>query len=816
MDSNRIYDDEQKSIADRIYDDEQNIIAAMAAGNPNNPIPTFLTFSETRRLATKRSKAIFADRDALFGILERYEETLRKRWGKKTGEQRRKVLLKAYPHIPAAHRPDFAALWREGAEQTRAGTGFHDAFLLPSINLEDLVKPKLLPMFLNARGRQDPDIFANADFNSIHLAITSQAILRPYVCGYTMLMVGQKSASTYGHLVSWYEGDADAVPDFSNGAGVQPGEGLLTLEVQERKLGFLRSCAEAILQDLPLHDTSIPVQPSPATFVTNGLENSEWPSLSKEILEAPYSVPDQYDVERLHSFVSAKVDEAVDHIWLLREDPSYFQDTVRDWSEHRLERILSVNGKTHQTLRSDNFWERVLRNVVYDAYSSLVIWDQLSKLADQLNILRMQNLNRIQNAAPISQEYKEALCHFSYVLDQMTRLPIQYYKIGMPASPPLRCHFLPLQDPNTKKRSVMRNNTSYMKEDALLGALGRLLFEDQVFLYGLENVLDEIERMVRSNGRNRERVSSWVPRILSDLSLLAELRRQMGLLNPGPVRQKAISIEEQGKEFSGRMRLFFRIFKTFNKAMMGMTLVGSGTPLSKFNYPSEKILNATITKQLQQSEGNLDSFWEEVDKQFHTLGGEDLHSLLTGILPPRELRRTPDWEEPDRKAETEETATQSLSSRVALIELEARSEKTISSEAPVQRSQKIKTRGTASESVPIDDPTDGPLVYQPPKLQVSKRGFKVFSTLFHSPSVEGLPGDVPWSEFLSAMASVGFSIKALDGSAWVFEPHSELLRRSIIFHEPHPGSKIPFQTARRFGRRLERAYGWTRDSFSRG
>lgn len=799
--------------SDSIYDDPQKLFAAMAAGNPHLPVPNFLSLSETRRMATTRSKAVFADRDALLGILERYEETLRKRWGKKTGEQRRKVLLKAYPDIPAIHRPDFAALRREGADRTRAATQFHDAFLLPSINLEDLVKPKPLLMFLNARGRQDPDIFANADFNSIHLATVSQAIFPSYISGYTMLLLGQKSASTYGRLISWDDDDT-AFDKMSTGIGIQPGEGLLILEIQERKLSFLRSCAEGILQDLPLHDTAIPVQPTPATLLTNGLENSEWPSLSKEILEAPYSIPDQYDVERLRSFVFAKVDEAVDHIWLLREDPSYFQDTVRDWSEHRQEKILSVNGKTHPILRRDTFWDRVLGNVVSDAYENLVAWDQLSKLVDELNILRKQNLDRTQNAAPISEEYQEALCHFSYFLDQMTNGPLLHYKTGMPASPPLRCHFWRQpQDPNTTIIRVTSKTSSYNREDYFLWALEQLLIEKQVFLYGLENLLDEIERMVRSDGQNRERVSSWVARVLSDLSLLAEFRRQMGLLHPGPAMTEALSIEDQQEEFSSRMKLFSRTDEIFNK---GMTLAGSGTPLTKFNYPSEKTLNATITKQLQQAERNLDKFWEAVDKHFLKNGSEDLHSMLAGILPLREMRRTPDWEEIDRKTETEDNATQSLSSRVALIELEARSEKTISSEAPVQRPQKVKTRGTASESVPLDDPPAEPQAYQPPKFHVSKRGFKVFSTLFHTPSGEDLPGEVPWSDFLSAMASVGFSIKALDGSAWVFEPQSDLFRRSIIFHEPHPGSKIPFQTARRYGRRLERAYGWTRDSFSRG
>ncbi|CAF9938008.1 MAG: hypothetical protein HETSPECPRED_000739 [Heterodermia speciosa] len=798
--------------SDSIYDDPQKLFAAMAAGNPHLPLPNFLSLSDTRQMVTKRSEAVFADRDALRAILERYEETLRKRWGKKTGEQRRKVLVKAYPGIPAIHRPDFAALRREGADETRSGTRFRDAFLLPSMNLEDLMKPKPLLMFLNARGRQDPDIFANADFNSVHLANTSQAIMSGYMSGYTMLLLGQKSASSYGRLISWDDDDT-AFDKMSTGIDIQPGEGLLILEIQERKLGFLRSCAESILQDLPLQDTTVPVQPSPVSLVTTGLDNSEWPSLSKEILEAPYSIPDQYDVERLRSFVLAKIDEAVDHIWLLREDPLYYQDTVRDWSEHRQEKILSVNGKTHPVLRSDTFWERVLGNMISDAYLTLVVWNKLSKLVDELNILRAENLNSNQTTALISEEYQEALCHFSYFLDQMTKGPILHYKTGMPASPPLRSHFSrEPQDPNTTKIVVTGKSSSFKKGDHFLWALEQLLMDNQVFLYGLENLLDEIERMVRSNGRDRERVSSWVARILSDLSLLAELRRQMGLLHPGPAMTEAVSTEEQQEEFSSRMKLFIRIHEVFDKSM---NLAGSVTPLTKFNYPSEKSPNATITKKLQSAERNLDKFWEAFDKQFLKHGGENIHSMLAGILPQREIRRTPDWEEIDRKAETEDSTTQNLSSRVALIELEARSEKTISPEAPMQRPQKVKTRGTASESVPLDDPPAEPHVKQPPKFIVSKRGLKVFSTLFHTPSGEDLPGEVPWSDFLSAMASVAFSIKALDGSAWVFEPQSDLSHRSIIFHEPHPTSKIPFQTARRYGRRLERAYGWTQDSFSR-
>ena len=158
----------------------------------------------------------------------------------------------------------------------------------------------------------------------------------------------------------------------SKGIGVQPGEDLLLLEIQQRNMHFLLRCTEIILQDLlPLQDLQIPKQPVPVVIVMRN-EDSEWPSLLKEVLEAPYRVPDRFDFARLQSFVSAKRDKAEDHIWSLREDPSYFKEAILDWSDHRQERILTASGASHPILREDKFWDRVLSNVVVEAYGAFL------------------------------------------------------------------------------------------------------------------------------------------------------------------------------------------------------------------------------------------------------------------------------------------------------------------------------------------------------------------------------------------------------------------------------------------------------------
>lgn len=596
-----------------------------------------------------------------------------------------------------------------------------------------------------------------------------------------MLLIGQKSASKYGRLISW-DDDVNAFDMMSSGIGIQPGEGLLIMEIQQRKLGFLRSCAETILQDLPLQDTTVPKQPSSPDLSTgrNGpSEDSEWPSLTQEILEAPYRVPDQFDIERLRSFVSAKCGEAEDHIWFLREDPAYFKSTVLDWSEHRQEKILNINGSTHPILRRDTFWERVLGNVMADAYLSFLSWVQLQTFVEELIVLKHRNATRISPSAPLPVEYDEALCHFSHTVDQLIKGPMLLYKTGMPSSPPLRNHYARQpQDPNSTKIVVTSKSSSYQKKDHSLWLPEQLLKNDQVFLCGLENLLDEIERMLRADAKSRERVSPWVARVLSDLSLLGEFRRQIGLLRPGPPMTEAVSEEDQQAEFTKRMKLFARVHEKFQKDMV---LSSTGTPLSKFNYPFDKRLNANTTKALQEAEQNLDAYWTELDRQFVENGGESLQDMLADVLPHRGVRRTSDWKDDEETPATHAQNMEGLSAQATLLELQTRTEKTITSEPPQPRSEKIKTRGAAAESELLPEAQPDQPETKIAKFTVSKRGFKVFSTLFHAASGEDPPGEVPWAEFLSAMASVGFSIRKVDGSAWVFEPVSDLFRRSNFF-----------------------------------
>jgi hypothetical protein len=100
-------------------------------------------------------------------------------------------------------------------------------------------------------------------------------------------------------------------------------------------------------------------------------------------------------------------------------------------------------------------------------------------------------------------------------------------------------------------------------------------------------------------------------------------------------------------------------------------------------------------------------------------------------------------------------------------------------------------------------------------ISLPKRAYKVFTTVFHNPSKEGQPGEIPWTDFLHAMRAMGFAPEKLYGSVWQFTPANQSMNigRSIQFHEPHPEKKIPYRQAKRIGRRLNRAFGWSGEMF---
>lgn len=593
-------------------------------------------------------------------------------------------------------------------------------------------------------------------------------------------------------------------------------ETLTTILKKERKLDFLRRCAELILHDLPLDDPNIPLQPDPGEVLLAN-EEAQHLSLQTDIVEAPYRVPPRYDMSRLRSFVFAKRDEYQDEIWNLREDPVYFTETILEWAEHRHEQVRMADGSVSPELGKKEWWERTINAVVADVYTSFHAWNCLSKHVENLAALNDTYDDRAHDDSK-TKCYEDAVNYLEFLVIQAMKRLLVKWQDGLGASPQLRKHFA----------IDVQTGEGYPKvpweqqKDKFLWLLEIPLFDD-IFKLCVSSVTDAIDWMMCTNQQNRNRMSPWLVSVVSELSLLGELERQLGLLNERLVwtqypNAKRRNLEEYSKRFIGETEDMERVYSILDN---DLELAPFAMPFDKFSFPCHRRRTAITTRTMQEAEKALDKFWQHIDVHSVSTCGERLHKLFNFEFQERELARTPDWSDADAPRPTPKQrfiAEASLEDHLAAtLHFELHSEPTASQETVVTPKQKIKTRGIPAVSPPqgsgISHQTD--MTQVDPKIAVSKRAMKTFSTLFFDDSYEAPPGELPWTEFLHAMAAAGFTNQKLNGSAWIFEPTNDVFRRSIIFHEPHPVAKIGYRTARMFGRRLNRAYGWTAETFER-
>jgi hypothetical protein len=132
-----------------------------------------------------------------------------------------------------------------------------------------------------------------------------------------------------------------------------------------------------------------------------------------------------------------------------------------------------------------------------------------------------------------------------------------------------------------------------------------------------------------------------------------------------------------------------------------------------------------------------------------------------------------------------------------------------------QRREKAKTRPL---QVPIHDITAIDTEETPagtgsaPRLQVKASVAAVFESLFAKSEARG---SVAWADFATAMGDIGFSVTPKGGSVFQFNPPTDKMpvdSHSITLHRPHT-SQIEGWQVTYFAKRLQRKYGWEKETF---
>lgn len=189
--------------------------------------------------------------------------------------------------------------------------------------------------------------------------------------------------------------------------------------------------------------------------------------------------------------------------------------------------------------------------------------------------------------------------------------------------------------------------------------LAALADQEQVFRCGVHRLTDEVEREIRSNANQARRVTPTIASLLSEVAILAEYRRQIAASRPWFASTRVVdefALIAEFKKRTAHVEVMTETLRQLRDVKLGL----SGTPLSKFKYPSEKRLTAATTKEMRDAENNLDIFWHTVDDEVTNRMHTSLHEYLGGTWGERSLARTPEWAESAPTAKSERSTRRIL------------------------------------------------------------------------------------------------------------------------------------------------------------
>jgi hypothetical protein len=754
---------------------------------------------------------IMSDWHDLVQVGRHFEALIRERWIRMTAPKRKNLLLKIRPELPLHHRPDIdERVINACAHQRSAQLGIYGQ---PFLNLEDLMRPNSMLLLFHARTQFPPSAFALSDYE---LARTVN--MRPTLLESTRWSMDV--TDKYGCLMEW-DTEADALTSIQKGDTVHPRVGIQILSLHYSLIAFLDLFVWEIVGDKmksPLSELSKEeIRDLPP--LSNG--DDEYRSLGSIIREDPYRVPQHLDLGRLRRLVSARTNEAEDHIWLLREDPGYFAEIVFELREHQSKR--SKHTKVHDDSQDEIMWARVLRNVAVDGYVELSIWRKVHEHISQLEQLSEKHFDSLSPHQDLPQDYFDMLVKTWFFLEASQLDLIQQLRTKFSWSPEARTHFalehLHGELDSTKLKALSKMlGKPHPDIHRTFTLFGYLWEPSKRHTLGIHAVVEALEHMLQNNKRAKGVTSAWVASCLSQLSIITECLRQLNCFQPWATKIKN-TIEEQRTELLlAYISDLSKWHSVLHTCFRDTGLVALGKPGIKFRYPINKRRSRTNVETLRAAEASLDAFWKAADDEFQRQAGQMPSELVEGISGERTLQRTPPWKEPDHASRTTTSPQDAEYLYMPIPNSLHDPTKQITGvfdKLAIVANEKTKTQGTGHRETGAQEEVVAPDVADDiqPTFQLDQRAHKVFRTLFHSPMLRNQPGETPWSDFLHAMASTGFSIQKLQGSAWQFTPQNLDVEQPIQFHEPHPTHKLPFTWARRYGRRLARTYGWRGDMF---
>ncbi|CAG9986623.1 unnamed protein product [Clonostachys byssicola] len=562
-----------------------------------------LSITEARDRASRSSKAILEVVTLLTNVLDRHEATIRKRWAKKSTRQRQDLLRRAWPDIATTHAPDLAAYKRKSKARSTSGRdkGLDKNYALPYMNLEDLARGNAFPVLLNSRALTPPPFYLpNAAYR---------------------VDLWTEDPEKYGQIEKYEESATEAA------AGRIPNvpTGLLVFEVQATLLQALRDIVALILQDKPLEvyaETGLVVPELPPLSLHPG---EDTPSVTDLALARPYLVPEKVDVARLSSLTRTRTAEWVDYGWAMREDPGFFAEVVGDWHEHSSANFGKL-ASLHEKFANGEYGCEDEEDVpgyrdILERIISLLEFRVIEKGARELMFI-------------------------------------------LPSAPPWRDLFV------KSERALHLKNPASMDKHEVLWLTAKL--GDRESHVPLNVAAIELAHLIHTDKQQRQNITALSARCIADLGLACELHKQVRMLSPKYFARMGAKFTFDPEESEQVLKdsELMDVLKPLYDLKMIVSVTHSGDKYlnlgaevdlsnGKLRYPINRSRTKENAQILQAAERHLDEIWDKYDAHLEKhLSAETIEKLQTGVPKKEELRRTPDWVEPEPKPAQQTTEDQ--------------------------------------------------------------------------------------------------------------------------------------------------------------
>ncbi|KAI1129987.1 hypothetical protein F5Y10DRAFT_290237 [Nemania abortiva] len=728
----------------------------------------------SRHLATIRQAA-----EILANKFDTHADLFMSRWKKCSKAKRERILRTVAPHIA----PDPWHCFDHG--YIPPGTTWADylsskvrhQLLLPWLDLETLTNhPNMLFALLHYRIHYPPQSWAAFDTRELELGWGKGK----FKVGFSRKCV-VVHGHQYGKLVDWDRLESHRADTL----GFPRAE--LLFEAQAYLMTTLK---DLVLQVLDGVNEATPARTSKWRELTHACKFRRTNEIE---LWSPYtfpafSPPPALKFDYLRSLASARFAASKDHLWQLQCNPGYVRRSFKLY--------LGLNTASDER-KAVCFVSRIVSEI-----HMCLMWKCVEHECKKAEDLQRQFRDNIHPGQPLPFKYNRAVWRLERILGEMAMYAMDCFAQDITETEAISrvLTFVKFKELQPLWLPFKRGE-KWDSHDPLLWCLtrmtsptGRLEFDGALLFSYLQHHLSV------SNVQEKARINGFIYQWVSDLSAFYEA---VMLVRLGRPHARFIEPwDKEGIDFGTELLFLSNKNRTL-----------SPNPLAKIFLkeffraePPRGPKDLEWLRCSRATRAGLEHFWalfyDSLTSEVIDVGGSEAEAQR--MLQIVAATRSTEYQEAVLAEETE---------ILTGIERQKEARETASELAKsyggdegnaTTPNKETESQNESLESDPAPAPAPAPV-----PVQTTKRAMKAIKLMFPTTAEEASNG-LQWEDFIHAMNDMGFVARNGGGSAVSFEAEGQ---GRIVFHRPHPESKIAPVVLRTMGARMSKSFAWSRESF---